>query len=213
MVNKMKIAMITPWNVRCGIYTYSRDLIDALAELDNEVYVVRFPRFGMKNEAIMENLANRIPVDEIELRQKTGSLMPDNLTTAMSKQQILDLLRCLVDMGRPESMPLADINSVLHHAYAHLQGPASFPFNSRPIHPEDWPNSSHYVNRNRLYDFYTKEADYFQGVAASGKVVPALLQGFPGLDGGTLGHWGNQNETVWASDAWNDVQYHVSLCG
>ena len=67
MVNKMKIAMITPWNVRCGIATYSRDLIESLAELDNEIYVVRFPRFGMKNEAIIENLANRIPVDEIDV--------------------------------------------------------------------------------------------------------------------------------------------------
>ena len=147
-----------------------------------------------------------ILVEDIELRRKTGSLMPDNLTSAMSKQQKLDLLQCLVDLGRPASMSLADINSTLHHAHAHLQGAASFPFDNKPIHPEDWPNSQHHVNRDRLYDFYTKEADYFQGVAASGKVVPAMLQGFPGLDGGTLGHWGNQNETVWASDAWNDVQ-------
>ena len=63
----MNIAMITPWGVKCGIFTYSRDLIWDLAKQDQEIYVVRFPRFGMKNEAIMENLANRVPVDKIDL--------------------------------------------------------------------------------------------------------------------------------------------------
>ena len=67
MVSKLRIAMISPWNVRCGIYSYSRDLINALAELDNEIYVIRFPRFGGKNEAIMENLSNRFPDDEIDI--------------------------------------------------------------------------------------------------------------------------------------------------
>ena len=59
--------MITPYNVKCGIATYSRDLMRALAELGHEIYVVRFPRFGVKNDAIMENLANRVPVDKIDL--------------------------------------------------------------------------------------------------------------------------------------------------
>ena len=45
-------------------FTYSRDLIFALAEQDHEIYVVRFPRFGLKNDAIMENLAGRVPVDK-----------------------------------------------------------------------------------------------------------------------------------------------------
>ena len=74
MVSKLRIAMITPWKVRCGIYTYSRDLINALARLDNEVYVVRFPRFGAKNEAIVDNLSNRFPdeFDVIHMQHEYG---------------------------------------------------------------------------------------------------------------------------------------------
>ena len=33
--------------------------------------------------------------------------------------------------------------------------------------------------------------------------VPPLLPPFPGVDGGKHGHWGNQNEEVWADDRWN----------
>ncbi len=67
MVRKLRIAMISPWMVRCGIFTYSRDLIGAMAALGHEIYVVRFPRFGAKDNAMMENMANRIPVDKIDL--------------------------------------------------------------------------------------------------------------------------------------------------
>ncbi|MCA9091715.1 MAG: hypothetical protein KDA90_24155, partial [Planctomycetaceae bacterium] len=57
------------------------------------------------------------------------------------------------------------------------------------------------MNRDRLYDFYTKQAEYFR----IQHHVPRLLAQFPGLDGGTQGHWGNQNEAVWADGRWNDA--------
>jgi sugar phosphate isomerase/epimerase len=46
----------------------------------------------------------------------------------------------------------------------------------------------HEINRDRVYDFYAKQA-----LARSENLVA-----FPGLDGGHQGHWGNQNdETTW----------------
>lgn len=57
----MRIAMVTPYNVKCGIYTYSRDLYTALLEHDVETYVSRLPRFGQKSPALLENVARKIP--------------------------------------------------------------------------------------------------------------------------------------------------------
>ena len=95
----------------------------------------------------------------------------------------------LTGLGHEGGIPLTDINSVLHHATAHQHGPADFPYDREPLEVRDWPHWKAPINRDRLYDFYAKEADYFRGVAASGTPVPTLLKEFPGLDGGTLGHW------------------------
>lgn len=59
----MKIAMVTPYNVKCGIFTYSRDLYTALADHGVETYISRFPRFGKKSPALLENIARKIPKD------------------------------------------------------------------------------------------------------------------------------------------------------
>lgn len=59
----MKIAMVTPHNVKCGIFTYSRDLYTALADHGVETYISRFPRFGRKSPALLENIARKIPKD------------------------------------------------------------------------------------------------------------------------------------------------------
>ena len=63
----MKIAMITPWEVKCGIASYSKNLVNVLAELGHEVYVVRLPRFGHKSEETMRKVVNSIPVDKIDV--------------------------------------------------------------------------------------------------------------------------------------------------
>ena len=68
--------------------------------------------------------------------------------------------------------------------------------------PSHWANAARPVTRDRLYDFYTKQADYFR----QQHHVPMLLAQFPGLDGGKQGHWGNQNEAVWADGRWNEAQ-------
>ena len=143
---------------------------------------------------------------DIEARREIGTLMPDNLTATMSNSQLSDLLKFLLSLGTPDGVPLADVESIIHHTHAHLHGPVAFEFDRKPLQPEHWPNWQHNVNRNRIYDFYAKEADHFRALAESAKPVPSLLMEYPGLDGGELGHWGNQDETTWASNAWNDVK-------
>jgi azurin len=71
-----------------------------------------------------------------------------------------------------------------------------------PLEPKLWPEAGHPVNRDRLYDFYGKQADYFAGQP---DVAGLLLPEFPGLDGGKYGHWGNQNEDVWKDGRWNET--------
>jgi putative heme-binding domain-containing protein len=145
--------------------------------------------------------------DEIDAVQETGTLMPDGLTNAMTRQQQLDLVRFLSGLGRDDGIAGELIDGVLQHAYVHA--PASFPYDFAPLHPEDWPHRDDPVNRNRLYDFYTKEAEYFRGVFPA----PPLVMEYPGLDGGSFGHWGNQNEDVWADGRWNDTLLGSMQCG
>ncbi|MEO8494032.1 MAG: DUF6797 domain-containing protein [Planctomycetota bacterium] len=143
-----------------------------------------------------------IAVESIEFERPVGTLMPDNLLAAMSTEQANDLFRFLIDLGTENGVPAGEMAALLEHANAHSHGPATFPYDREPLHPEDWPSWQAHVNRDRLYDFYAKEADYFHAQP----IVPPLLPEFPGLDGGALGHWGNQNEEVWASDRWNEVK-------
>ena len=69
-----------------------------------------------------------------------------------------------------------------------------------PLDPAAWPHSGERVNRDRVYDFYAKEADYF---SRRPDVLDLLLPEHPGLDGGGFGHWGNQNEEAWRDGRWN----------
>lgn len=63
----LKVACITPWNVRCGIASYSRNLTEALKEIDVDTYIVRLPRFGVKTDDIMRLVAESIPLDEVDI--------------------------------------------------------------------------------------------------------------------------------------------------
>jgi len=63
----MKIAMITPHGVKCGIFSYSRDLSEALAKKGVEVYIIRLPRFGRKTPAILQKVIDQIPVQDVDL--------------------------------------------------------------------------------------------------------------------------------------------------
>jgi len=62
----LKIALITPWKVRCGIASYSENLSNALAKQGVDVYIVRVPRFGPKTKEIFLDVADRIPKDKVD---------------------------------------------------------------------------------------------------------------------------------------------------
>jgi len=59
----MKIALCTPWVTRCGIYSYSRDLANAIAKLGHNVYIVRLIRFGLRDPEYYQTLAQNFPKD------------------------------------------------------------------------------------------------------------------------------------------------------
>ena len=86
---------------------------------------------------------------------------------------------------------------------------AAFLLKAEPLVPELWPNRTQPVNRERVYDFYLKEAQHFM----QQKPAPALLAEYPGLDGGVRGHWGNQNEETWRDGRLNNMDCGPCVCG
>jgi azurin len=78
---------------------------------------------------------------------------------------------------------------------------AAFQPDRAPLDPEAHPWHQHPVNRDRIYDFYAKQAHY----ALAQQPHPESLPPFPGLDGGKYGHWGNQNEQTWKDGRWNQM--------
>jgi hypothetical protein len=138
-----------------------------------------------------------IPRSDLAETRRLGTLMPDGLLAAMSDGQKRDLLRFLLDLGRSQDL-----------STRHTAAPGTFPYDRAHLNPEDWPSWQRPVNRDRVYDFYAKEADYFRTHPGE-----AVLPPFPGLDGGKYGHWGNQNDDVWADDRWNRTDLGTVLCG
>jgi azurin/sugar phosphate isomerase/epimerase len=96
-----------------------------------------------------------------------------------------------------------------------------------PLNKDDNQHWQEFVNRERTFDFYGKQALQFMrkpnlqsrsGSAAntqkpesgdSGYALPELIAPFPGMDGGQQGHWGNQNDQV----TWKDGRWAASDLG
>ncbi len=148
-----------------------------------------------------------VEIEDIEDRKSLPSLMPEGLVNGWSQEQIADLVSFLTDLGRFERLRLELTESVLEHAQAHE--PATFAYDRKPLNEAAWPNWKAPINRERVYDFYTKQANHFRVQDRDQR----LLMEYPGLDGGAFGHWGIQNETTWASDAWNSAVLGSVQCG
>ena len=141
---------------------------------------------------------------EIEERKEIGSLMPGGVAEALNDQERADLVRFLLDLGKDP----AALKSVADHAgKSHL--PETFSYNRDPIDPENTRHWQSFPNRERLYDFYAKEARHFSAQPNR----PAVVQAFPGLDMGKHGHWGNQNEDTWKSGEWGKANLGGILAG
>ena len=145
-----------------------------------------------------------IPKASIEESKPLGTLMPDGLAATMTSREQADLLSFLMMLGKPGAS-----NHLAMAMPAHGQSPASFPYEREPLRPEFYGSMTHPVNRQRIYDYYAKEADYFRKQPNP----PMLLPTYPGLDGGVHGHWGNQNESTWADGRWNDTILGSVMCG
>ena len=149
----------------------------------------------------------KVSRDEIESQAKSLSLMPMGLIESLSQADQADLLHFLVELGRNNELDLPSIEATIRTANTHE--PATFPLAREPIHPELRPGWRQPINRNRVYDFYTKQAAYF---SKQGK-RPEWLSSFPGMDGTEFGHWGSQNEASWKGDEWNSVLPGLVQCG
>lgn len=180
------------------VLSSGRILTGYLASSNEAEIVLRDPASGQLTS---------IARTDIEELVAGSTVMPSGLTVNMTRQQQLDLLRFLSDLGR-DGQPLSEsLLDTLQHSQSHA--PAEFPIVAAPVDPERWPGATHFVNRDRLYDFYTRQAEHFR----KQHLTPMLLAPYPGLDGGQQGHWGNQNEQVWADDRWNDTQLGTVQCG
>jgi len=127
-----------------------------------------------------------VPAD-IDERTEVGSLMPANVFTSLPAEDRRDLVRYLLELGRTPGLEML----------SHRAG--SFDVPREPLKPEDWPNRDLWVNKHRIYDPYTKQAMQFRGRDP----MPLLLPAWPGLDGGTHGHWGSIPWTTWDDDRRN----------
>lgn len=83
--------------------------------------------------------------------------------------------------------------------------PAAFTPTREPLDKSQNIHWQEFVNRERVFDFYGKQALQFM----KQKPLPELIPQFPGLDGGQQGHWGNQNDQV----TWKDGRFAASDLG
>ncbi|MFN6130021.1 MAG: DUF6797 domain-containing protein [Planctomycetota bacterium] len=142
-----------------------------------------------RNERVLEK-------SEIEQMQPSASLMPVGLFDALPVSEQADLLRFLIDLGKPNTLDRKAIDSAVRSASTH--SPIRFEWGALPQDSARHPLQQEHVNRDRIYDFYTKQAAYFSKQSPR----PSWIEEFPGLDGPQFGHWGNQNEESWKGNAW-----------
>ncbi len=111
----------------------------------------------------------------------------------------------------PVLLPLVAFGETPPDLHAEHRAPvaATFECDRKPLHPEFWTAWEAPVNRERIFDFYAKQAEW----ALAQPQMPALLSEYPGLDSGTHGHWGNQNEEVWRDGRWNDTEIGSVVSG
>ena len=190
---------VKPEYVSWSIVTASGGVVTGykLGETDQDI-VLRDPASG-KDISIAK--------EDIDEEVASGTLMPDGLTAALTREQLRDLIHFLSELGRDGQPLSAEVEQVIAHSQLH--GPAAFEYTAAPITPQRWSNSKQSVNRDRVYDFYTKQAEHFR----QQHHVPMLLSASPELDGGQQGHFGNQTEKDWASNRWNETQLESVQAG
>ena len=140
---------------------------------------------------------------DIEELRQDGTLMPDGLAAAMSPADRRDLVRFLLDLGRPGG-------TAAEHAACGIR-------TRRPSSPSTarrfTPSNGRAGNSRSTATASTISTPRRPSISSKQPSVPSLLPPFPGLDGGEHGHWGNQNEETWADGRWNQTDLGTVLCG
>lgn len=144
-----------------------------------------------------------VPRGDIEELKAIGSLMPAGLAEAMAEPDLADLCRFLLELGKDPAVAGALPKPPVAHKVA------GFEFARGPIDPADWPWHDKFPNRERLYEFYQKQALHF----AAMNDRPPVVMAFPGLESGRHGHWGNQNENTWKGAEWTRADLGPVLAG
>ena len=145
--------------------------------------------------------------DDVEDIKEVGSLMPDGLLNSLSDQFKYDLVAFVTDLGKGERIKPSAVDALLSHSHSHH--PADFDMPRAPIDPEIWPNWQAHINRDRIYDFYAKQARHYRDVSPR----PPLLKEYGSLDSTKYGHWGNQSDLTWAGNEWNETDKGSLLSG
>lgn len=143
---------------------------------------------------------NSLAKTDIDQSRATGTLMPAGMANAMSLAERRDLVRFILDL---------DADKELHTLVHQADEPIAFSFDRAPLVPGLWNLWQENVNRDRVYDFYRKQAMHFATASRQWHLLPA----FPGLDGDKFGHWGNQNEAVWKDGRWSQREKSPVLAG
>lgn len=154
-------------------------------------------KIGFANTATLET--REIAESDLEELREIGSPMPDGLAQSMTSLQRMDLLAYLKQLQEGGPNYAAFIEDAYQRSRTHQLKPEPTDVARAPSIPARWPNWTHSVNRDRIYDFYQKQAELYR----QADVAPLVLGYFHSLDGPNTGHWGNQDEAYWASGRWN----------
>ena len=94
-----------------------------------------------------------------------------------------------------------DLKTPLHEPVEKVQGPVANPYldvrGGREGYGYEF--ADHPVNRQRLYNFYARQAEHY----LDGAEVPEVLPHYPDLDAGTFGHWGLYHKNGYRDRRWN----------
>ena len=78
-----------------------------------------------------------------------------------------------------------------------------------PLNKDEFKSHTAFINRDRIYDFYAKQALVF-GPQKDKKHIPAFI----GLDSGKGRHWGNQNDKdTWSDGRANEMDFGSMVSG
>ncbi|CAN5755165.1 hypothetical protein BH11VER1_BH11VER1_25100 [soil metagenome] len=159
------------------------------------------------------------PVQSLTGTEKPGGLAIGQLVEGgLGCDGIIDDLRLSRGVMKPRkgdsprlrqdnTLGLWNFNDLASLQPPQAPAPAVFTPELKPLRPQDTHHWQEFVNRERVFDYYAKQAIQFM----SQKPLPDLIPAFPGLDGGKQGHWGNQNDQVTWKDGRFDASDHGSV--